>query len=72
MNTTILEKLNTNISCLQKEIELLRSLVIGIITKDKEGKYRPEFVRKMLTANRQKANLIFKDKKSFLSQIKKI
>lgn len=72
MNTTILEKLNTNISCLQKEVELLRSLVIGIIAKDKEGEYRPEFVKKTLKANRQTANLIFKDKKLFLSQIKKI
>ena len=43
MSQTTLEKLNTDVSYLQKEIDVLRSFVIGVIAKDKEGGYKPEF-----------------------------
>jgi hypothetical protein len=35
----------TTITDLQQEVGLLRSFVIGLAGKDREGKYRPEFVK---------------------------
>jgi len=64
-----LEKLNRN--SLKEEIKSLRSFIIGVLGRDKEGEYRPEFIRKILKVAREKANFIFKNKKDFLSQIKK-
>lgn len=64
-------KNKTKISDLQEEIRLLRSFIIGIIGKDKEGKYNPEFVKKIYKSSQEKQNYIFKDKQSFLSQIRK-
>src|SRR3990167_8380347 len=54
MSHITLEKLNTNVSYLQKEIELLRSLMIGLIGKEKEGRYNPQFVKKILRASQEK------------------
>ena len=56
---------------IEEEINLLRSFVIGIVGKDKEGKYKPEFAKKVLKALREKPQHTFKDKNSFLSQIHK-
>ncbi|OGZ33875.1 MAG: hypothetical protein A3I88_01150 [Candidatus Portnoybacteria bacterium RIFCSPLOWO2_12_FULL_39_9] len=72
MSHITLEKLNTNVSHLQKEIEFLRSLIIGLIGKEKEGEYKPEFVEKVLKASREKATYSFKDKKAFLSQLENL
>lgn len=66
-----IEKLNANISRLQREIELLRSFAIGEISKDAEGKYKPDFIKKILRASRVKANFVFKDKQSFLAELRK-
>lgn len=64
-----LKKLNrTN---LREEIKALRSFIIGILGKDPEGEYKPEFVRKVLKASREKASFTFKDKKEFLKKIRK-
>jgi len=72
MSHITLEKLNTNVSHLQKEIELFRSFIIGLIGKEKEGEYKPEFVEKVLKASREKATYSFKDKKAFLSQLENL
>lgn len=56
---------------LEREIQLLRSFLIGVAGKDKEGNYKPEFVKKILKANQEKGKFIFKDKKSFLSYLQK-
>ena len=59
------------ISEFQRELKLLRSFVIGIAGKDKEGNYKPEFVEKILNNLREEPKYIFKDKKSFLAQVNK-
>jgi hypothetical protein len=56
-------------SKLEREVKLLRSFSIGIAGKDKEGNYRPEFVKKILRAAQEKGKFIFKDKESFLSRL---
>ncbi|OGZ31802.1 MAG: hypothetical protein A3H02_01985 [Candidatus Niyogibacteria bacterium RIFCSPLOWO2_12_FULL_41_13] len=71
MTQQTIEKLTTNISRLQKEVNLLRSFVIGEISKDKEGEYNPEFIKRILQASRRKANFEFKDKKTFLAKLRR-
>ncbi|MEA3295619.1 MAG: hypothetical protein U9Q27_00540 [Patescibacteria group bacterium] len=61
----------TQISELKKEISLLRSFIIGIAGKDKEGGYNSEFVKKIFQSIREKPKYTFKNKNSFLSQIHK-
>ena len=55
---------------LKREIELLRSFVIGQAGKDPEGEYRPEFVRRILKAAKEKPKYEFKDATSFLKHIR--
>ena len=53
MTTKILEKKYDNLS---REVAQLRSLVITIIgEKDREGEYRPEFVKSVLKAMKDPA-----------------
>ena len=60
-----------NIANLQQEVGLLRSFVVGIAGKDKEGNYRPEFIRKILESSKEKGEFVFKDGKSFLARLRK-
>lgn len=56
---------------LKNEVALLRSFVIGLAGKDKEGEYRPEFVRKILKAAKEKPTYTFRDARSFLAELKR-
>jgi hypothetical protein len=69
MNSKILEKLNQKSNNLIEEVKALRSFLIGILGRDKEGEYKPEFVRKVLRAARKKAVFTFKGRKDFLEQM---
>lgn len=51
---------------LKKEIELLRSLVIGVVGRDSEGRYRPEFIERIHHAVDEKYSHRFTSRKSFL------
>lgn len=64
MTTKILEKKTRE---LEREVELLRSFMIGQAGRDPEGSYRPEFVEEMLAV--LSGNTVeheFKNKSSFL------
>jgi len=67
MAQTVINHRKENITELRREVNLLRSFVIGMIKKDKEGKYRQKFVKEVLRALREKTGYTFKDKKSFLN-----
>ena len=56
---------------LEKEVELLRSFVIGIAGKEKKGKYKPEFVNRVFRALKEKPDYKFIGSKSFLQQLDK-
>ena len=60
-----------NITELRRELNLLRSFVIGIAGKDKEGSYRPEFVRRILRAVAEESSRVFTDVRSFLRELNK-
>jgi hypothetical protein len=66
MTTKALDKKTRELA---KEVELLRSFVIGHAGKDPEGEYRPAFVRSILKVVKEKPKYEFKDSKSFLKQI---
>jgi len=68
MTTKILEKKYDNLS---REVAQLRSLVITIIgEKDREGEYRPEFVKSVLKAMKDPATHVYKGRKDFLKQLR--
>lgn len=60
---------NQSLSILQQEIEMLRSLVISTVGRDKEGDYNPSFIKKVIMASKEKAAYCFEDEKSFLKQL---
>ena len=63
-------KLNSRLENIQNEIRNLRSLVMGIVGKDKEGQYKPNFIKRVLRAGSQSARYGFTDKKSFIAHLK--
>jgi len=58
------------INTLQQEVNMLRSLVIGTVGKDKEGNYNPYFVKKVIKASEEKPTHTFIGKAPFLEQLK--
>lgn len=54
---------------LQKEVKLLRSFMIGVAGTDKEGAYRPEFVKSILSSVNENPTHTFRDAKSFLAHL---
>ena len=64
-------KLKSEIHNLRQEVSLLRSIVIGILGKDREGKYKPGFVKQILAAAKEEPASGFSDTDSFLRELKK-
>lgn len=56
---------------LKKEVGLLKSFAISVLGDDKEGNYRPEFVKETLKAVSEKSSGSFANKKSFLRTLRK-
>ena len=68
MTTKTLTKQLNNLS---QEVTMLRSFIIGIAGKDPEGKYRPEFVRRIKKAALEKPIYHYTGPGSLLKLIKK-
>ena len=62
---------NKKAEALEREVELVRSFMIGLAGKDPEGDYNPIFVKRTLKAAKEKPKYEFKDVKSFLTYIQK-
>jgi len=67
MTTKAIEKLVHNLS---REVITLRSFVISVIRKDKEGAYKSSFVKDVLKKAKDEPNLHFTNSKDFLSKLK--
>ena len=65
-------KINSEIHRLRDEVALLRSLIIGVLGEDNEGRYRPGFVRTILKVAKERPRFAFKNPEAFLSQLKKV
>lgn len=57
---------------LEHEVTRLRSAIIGLLGKDEEGDYRPEFVAEILKASKEKATHKYTGPGSLLRQLRKI
>ncbi len=67
MTTKLLDKKTKE---LEKEMELLRSFVIGQAGKDPEGDYNPKFVKRVLEAAQEEPKHEFKNAQSFLKHVR--
>ncbi|OGL80041.1 hypothetical protein A2936_00500 [Candidatus Uhrbacteria bacterium RIFCSPLOWO2_01_FULL_47_25] len=72
MATATRTKISTTarLNRLEQEVNLLRSFVIGLTSRDPEGEYNPEFVRRYQRVRKSKPIYRFTDAKSFLKQIR--
>lgn len=71
LTSTKTSKLN-EVAQLRQEVSALRSLVIGMVGKDKEGNYRPAAVREIIEASLEPATHRYTGKGSLLKQLKKV
>ena len=69
MTQAILEKINGKISQLEMENRFLRSFVIGVLGKDKEGNYRPDFVKKIIKKTEEEGEFCFCGGKDFMEKL---
>jgi hypothetical protein len=56
---------------LKQEVQTLRSLVIGMIGADKEGSYKPKFVKEILEAAKENPIYRFQGARAFLQELKR-
>lgn len=64
------EMLNKKTQELEREVELLRSFVIGHIAKDSEGDYKPDFVQEaLLSLSNEEIEHTFTNKEDFLAYL---
>ncbi|MEK7610971.1 MAG: hypothetical protein AAB486_01185 [Patescibacteria group bacterium] len=63
------EVIKTQVVDIKKEVALLRSYIIGVVGKDSDGSYRPEFVRRIFRNLSDKPVHIFKSPSLFLKQL---
>ena len=61
--------ISDEVRTLKNEVRLLRSFVLGLVARDKEGEYNRQFVKKILKASQEKSIGVFKNKESFLKLI---
>ncbi|MDP2838061.1 MAG: hypothetical protein Q8O53_02190 [Candidatus Moranbacteria bacterium] len=65
------ENLRNELASVKREVALLRSLFISIIAKDREGEYRPTFVKEVLakaTAS-EVSKRVFRNAATFLKEL---
>ncbi len=55
----------------EHELELLHSFAISIVGRDKEGSYKPTFIRRVLEASTRTPTNTFATSKKFLEDVKK-
>lgn len=70
--TTVFKKLDIKLNKLKQEVFTLRSFLISIVGEDKEGNYRPEFVKEIIKAAKEKPDLVFVDRHSFFAELKRL
>ncbi|OWK26914.1 MAG: hypothetical protein US76_02285 [Parcubacteria group bacterium GW2011_GWA2_38_13b] len=71
MTQATINKFNIQIVNLKREVQVLRSLVIGNIIKDKEGQYSHKFIQEIFSALKERSTRSFNGKQNFLSLFKK-
>jgi len=72
MATFTLRQLNTEVLTLKQNMDLLRSFLISIVGRDKEGEYNAKFVKEMEHAAAEKPDYSFQGADSFLTQLQEV
>lgn len=62
--------MDTKTVTLEQEVRLIKSFVIGLAGKDREGNYRPEFVKRVLKALSDRPKYDFTSAADFLALIR--
>ena len=57
---------------MHREIRRMRSLLVSILVEDREGAYKPSFMKRVQSAASRKPTKTFKDAQSFLSELDKV
>ena len=52
-----------------QELTLLRSAVVGLVGRDREGTYRPELVSELLEGLQEKPTQVFQGEAQFLAEL---
>ena len=55
----------------EHELELLRSLAISIVGRDKEGSYKPAFVKRVLKVSANTPTRTFSTPEKFLEDVRR-
>lgn len=69
--TQNVRRLSNELTSLKHEVRSLRSLLVSVAGEDREGSYRPEFVRELRRAARQKPNRAFINAHSLLGELRR-
>lgn len=70
-NQATINKLSRKLEHVQRELRVLRSLAISVAGEDPEGSYRPEFVREILRASKEKLTYRFTTPEAFLKDVER-
>lgn len=70
--TTAKTSVKNDVLHLRREVSALRSFMIGMAGKDKEGNYRSEMVHEVIEASLEKATHKYSGKGSLLKQLKNV
>lgn len=67
-----ISKLGTELGLLKKEVAFLRSVLVSIAIKDREGEYKAEFIKKIKQASKENTDYFFENSNDFLSQFETV
>ncbi len=69
MNTKVMLK---KVELLSRDINLLKSLIISVVEKDTEGRYKESFIKKILKAANREPTDTFTTGKKFLEKVRQV
>ena len=73
MSTVTAKALEKKVDKLAREVATLRSLVIRVVReRDREGEYKPSFVREILKAAEEKPEFEYKGRGSLRKQLQQL
>lgn len=65
-------KTSPQVKKLQRDVDLLRSAVIGLVKQDSEGEYKPEFIEEVLASLSEIPMYSFEGKLAFREQLDEV
>jgi len=69
MNTKVIEK-SASLKDVQRDLNMIKSILIGMLGRDKEGDYNPDFVKKILKSEQKPAKYVYTGGKDLLAKLR--